>query len=154
MTLALDPAEPILASGANGLNAKALDGDPPRADLMQASLIRPLAASGASLEIAFRYRRGGGAVEAEAIERGLKTPQAQSSPDLSVALSAPGVEAVPLRTAGSTSAPALLPRERFCALAHGGATIASTAPDGPQDFAPVELATMDGAKTLIAEACP
>ena len=153
-TLALDPAEPILASGANGLNAKALDGDPPRADLMQASLIRPLAASGASLEIAFRYRRGGGAVEAEAIERGLKTPQAQSSPDLSVALTAPGVEAVPLRSAGSTSAPALLPRERFCALAHGGATIASTAPDGPQDFAPVELATMDGAKTLIAEACP
>ena len=153
-TLALDPAEPILVSGANGLNAKALDGDPPRADLMQASLIRPLAASGASLEIAFRYRRGGGAVEAEAIERGLKTPQAQSSPDLSVALTAPGVEAVPLRSAGSTSAPALLPRERFCALAHGGATIASTAPDGPQDFAPVELATMDGAKTLIAEACP
>ena len=153
-TLALDPAEPILVSGANGLNAKAFDGDPPRADLMQASLIRPLAASGASLEIAFRYRRGGGAVEAEAIERGLKTPQAQSSPDLSVALTAPGVEAVPLRSAGSTSAPALLPRERFCALAHGGATIASTAPDGPQDFAPVELATMDGAKTLIAEACP
>ena len=154
LTLALDPAEPILVSGANGLNAKALDGDPPRADLMQASLIRPLAASGASLEIAFRYRRGGGAVEAEAIERGLKTPQAQSSPDLSVALTAPGVEAVPLRSAGSTSAPALLPRERFCALAHGGATIASTAADGPQDFAPVELATMDGAKTLIAEACP
>jgi hypothetical protein len=153
-TLALDPAEPILVSGANGLNAKAFDGDPPRADLMQASLIRPLAASGASLEIAFRYRRGGGAVEAEAIERGLKTPQAQSSPDLSVALTAPGVEAVPLRSAGSTSTPALLPRERFCALAHGGATIASTAPDGPQDFAPVELATMDGAKTLIAEACP
>ena len=36
-TLALDPAEPILTSGANGLNAHALDGDPPRADLMQAS---------------------------------------------------------------------------------------------------------------------
>ncbi len=68
-TLALDPAEPILASGANGLNAKAFDGDPPRADLMQASLVRPLPAGGATLEIAFRYRRGGGAVEAEAIER-------------------------------------------------------------------------------------
>ena len=153
-TLGLDATEPILASGANGLNGRALDGDPPRADLIQASLIRPLAASGASLEITFRYRRGGGAVEAEAIERGLKAPQAAPSPELSLALTAPGVEAVPLRTAGTTSAPTLLPRERFCALAHGGATIASTAPDGPQDFAPVELAAMDGARTLIAEACP
>ena len=94
-TLALDAAEPILTSGANGLNAKAFDGDPPRADLMQASLVRPLAsAAGATLEIAFRYRRGGGAVEAEAIERGLEAPQAAdaSSPDLS--LSAAGVEAM------------------------------------------------------------
>ena len=30
-TLALDPAEPILTSGANGLNGHAFDGDPPRA---------------------------------------------------------------------------------------------------------------------------
>ncbi len=29
-TVALDPADPILASGSNGLNAKAFDGDPPR----------------------------------------------------------------------------------------------------------------------------
>jgi hypothetical protein len=42
-TLALDPAEPIMTSGANGLNAKAFDGDPPRADLMQASLVTPVA---------------------------------------------------------------------------------------------------------------
>ena len=42
-TLALDPAEPVLATGANGLNAKAFDGDPPRADLLQAMLARPLA---------------------------------------------------------------------------------------------------------------
>ena len=34
-TLALDPAEPVLATGANGLNAKAFDGDPPRADLLR-----------------------------------------------------------------------------------------------------------------------
>ena len=69
-------------------------------------------------------------------------------------MSAPGVEAVSLRSAGTTPAPALIPRERFCALAHGGATIAAAAPDRPQGFAPVELAAMDGAKTLIAEACP
>src|SRR5580698_1831784 len=71
-TLALDPAAPILATGANGLNAKALDGDPPRADLLEASLVRPLGEDGATLDIAFRYRRGGGVVEAEAIGRGLK----------------------------------------------------------------------------------
>jgi hypothetical protein len=155
-TLALDPAEPIVASGANGLNGHAFDGNPPRVDLVQASIVRPVAGSGATFEIAFRYRRGGGAVEAEATERGLDGPQAghQSSPDLSLALSAAGVEAVPLRTAGTTPARALIPRERFCALAQGGATIAGAASDGPQGLAPVELAAMDGARALIAEACP
>jgi hypothetical protein len=33
-------------------------------------------------------------------------------------------------------------------------TIASTPPERPQGFAPIELAALDGAKTLIAEACP
>jgi hypothetical protein len=153
-TLALDPAQPILTSGANGLNGHALDGDPPRADLMQASLVKPVAGGGATLDIAFRYRRGGGVVEAAAIERGLTTPQSPSPPDLSLTLSAAGMEAVPLRTAGTTPAPALIPRERFCPLARGGATVVSAAPDGPQGFAPVELAAMDGASALIAEACP
>jgi hypothetical protein len=154
VTLALDPAEPILTSGANGLNAKAFEGDPPRADLLQASLERPLPAGGATVEIVFRYRRGGGAVEAEAIQHGLEAPQAADppSPDLSLTLSADGVEAVPLWTAGTIPARTLVPRERFCALAHGGATIAAA--DGPQGSAPVQLAAIDGAKTLIGEACP
>jgi hypothetical protein len=151
-TLALDAAEPIMVSGANGLNAKAFDGAPPRADLVQASITEPVAAGGATLQIALRYRRGGGAVGAEAIERGLKTPQAPS-PDLRLASSAPGVEAVPLRAVRTTPGGTLIPRERFCALAHGGATIAAAA-DGPQGFPPFELSAMDGAKTLIAEACP
>jgi hypothetical protein len=151
--LALDPAEPILASGANGLNAKAFDGDPPRADLMQAGLVRPLPEGGATLEIAFRYRRGGGAVEAEAIERSAPQAGHTSPPDLNLALSAAGVEAVPLRTAGTIPARALIPRERFCALAHGGGSIVAAAGE-PQGLATVQLATIDGAKTLIAEACP
>ena len=129
-TRALDAAEPILANGANGLNAKAFDGDPLRADFMQATLMRPLAAGGATLGDHFRYRRGGGAVEVDAVERGLKPSQAPSAADINLTLSAPGVEAVPLRTAGTTPARALIPRERFCALAHGGATIAAAAPDG------------------------
>ena len=121
---------------------------------MQASLVRPLAsAAGATLEIAFRYRRGGGAVEAEAIERGLEAPQAgdASFPDLT--LIGPGVEAMSLRVAGKTPARILIPRERFCALAHGGATVAAAAGE-PQGLAPVELAALDGAPALIAEACP
>ena len=156
VTLALDGAQPIMTSGANGLNAKAFDGDPPRADLMQASVVRPLAVGGATLEIALRYRRGGGVVEAEAIERGLEAPQTThaSSSDLSLTLSAAGLEAAPLHAAGTTRTPILISRERFCALAHGGATIAGAAADGPKGFAPVELAAMDGATTLIAEACP
>jgi hypothetical protein len=152
-TLALDPAEPILTSGANGLNAKAFDGDPPRADLIQATVARPIAEDGGALDVAFRYRRGGGAVEAEAIARAVKKPQAPSLLDLSLASAAPGVQAVPLRTAGTPPAHALIARERFCALAHGGATLAAAA-DAPRDFAPVALAAMDGARTLIAEACP
>ena len=154
-TLALDPAEPILAGGANGLNAKAFDGDPPRADFFQASIARPLAEDGGTLEIAFRYRRGGGAVEAEAVERRLEAqPQAPSPLDLSLTSSAAGVDAVPLRIAGVTPARALIARERFCALAHAGATLAAAAPDKAQGFGPAELAAMDGAKALIAEACP
>jgi hypothetical protein len=152
-TLALDAAEPILASGANGLNGRAFDGDPPRADLVQASIARPVAGSGATLEIAFRYRRGGGAVEAEAIERGPETPQVADPPSPDLSLSAAGIEPLPLKTVGTSHA-RLIPRERFCALAHGGATIAAMDPDGRQAFPPVELAAMDGAKTLIAEACP
>jgi hypothetical protein len=153
-TLALDPAEPILASGANGLNAKTFDGDPPRADLIEANVAQPVAGSDETIEIAFRYRRGGGLIEAETNERGLKAPEAPLSFALSLISSAPGGEAVPLPTTGRTPARALIARERFCALARGGATIAAAAPDKPEGFAPVELAAMDGAKALVAEACP
>jgi hypothetical protein len=59
-----------------------------------------------------------------------------------------------LKTTGATPVRTLIPRERFCALAHGRVTIASTPPERPQSFAPIELATMDGARTLIAQACP
>jgi hypothetical protein len=153
-TLALDPATPILTSGANGLNAHALDGDPPRDDLVQASVVKPVVGGGATVEVTFRYRRGGGAVELEAIERGLESPPVadRSSPDPSV--SAAGGGPLQLKTTGAKSVRTLIPRERFCALAHGRVTIASTPPERPQSFAPIELATLDGAKTLFAEACP
>jgi hypothetical protein len=154
LTLALDAAGPILASGANGLNGHALEGDPPRDDLVQASVVRTVAGGGAAVEVTFRYRPGGGAIEVEAIERGFDSPQTadRSSPDSSV--SAAGGGPLQLKTTGATPVRALIPRERFCALAHGRVTIASTPPERPQSFAPIELGTLDGAKRLFAEACP
>jgi hypothetical protein len=123
-TLALDGAQPILTGGANGLNGRAFDGDPPGADLAQASVDIPLTRGDAPLGITFRYRRGGGAVEAEVMERGLEVPQADPlSRALSLTLSAAGAEPLQLKTAGT--APPLIPRERFCALAHGDAMIAA-----------------------------
>jgi hypothetical protein len=121
---------------------------------VQATLTKPIAEDGAALEIAIRYRRGGGAVEMEVIERGLKAPLAPPSLDLSLASGAPSGEAASSRAAGTTPARGLIPRERFCALAHGGATLAVGSPGGPEGIAPVEIAAMDGAKALIAEACP
>jgi hypothetical protein len=150
-TLALDAAEPILASGANGLNGRALEGDPPRDDLVQASVERTVAGGGATVEVTFRYRPGGGAVEVEATERGLDVPRAPPSPDSSVSAAGGPLQ---LKTTGATPVRSLIPRERFCVLAHGRVTIASTPPERPQGFAPIELAALDGAKTLIAEACP
>ena len=146
-TLALDAAEPILASGANGLNGKAFDGDPPRPDLAQASVVRTGARGGATVEVTFRYRPGGGAVEVEAIARGLNSPPAVDLSYLDSSVSAAGGEPLLLRTTGATPVRTLIPRERFCALAHGRVTIASPPPERPQGFAPIELAALDGAKT-------
>ena len=151
-TLALDGAQPIATSGANGLDGRAFEGDPPGADLVQATIVRPVAGRNATLELAFRYRRGGGAIEAEAIERDSET-RPPTDPR-SLTLSAAGAEPTPLNTTGTTPARALISRERFCALAHAGGLIAPSALGWPQDLPPVELAAMDGAKTLIAEACP
>src|SRR3984957_14628239 len=154
LTLALDAAEPILSSGANGLNSHAVDGDPSRPHLAQASVVRTVAGGGATVEVTFRYRPGGGAVEVEATERGLDSPPAgdRSSPDPSVSVAGGGP--LQLKTIGATPVRTLIPRERFCALAHGRVTIASTPPERPQSFAPIELAALEGAKTLFAEACP
>ena len=160
-TSALDASEPIATSGPNGLNGRAFDGDPPRADLVQASAAALLAGRGATLEITFRYRRGGGAVEAEAIERD-SAPQPASdppAPDWSLTLSAAGAEPLQLSATGPAPARAIIPRQRFCALAAGGRLVAKPArgaaagaeAETPTPFA---LAAMDGAKALIGEACP
>ena len=159
-TGALDAAEPIATSGANGLNARAFDGDP---EFVQASVAKPFGGQGAALDVAFRYRRGGGAVEAEAIERDFEPRLAADPPAVgwSLTLNAPGGEPLRLTSAGTAPpARAITPRERFCALASGGSLVAepgrgvSTDAAAEEQQAAVEIAAMDGAKALIAEACP
>ncbi len=60
-TRALDAAEPIATSGANGLNARAFDGEP---KFVQARLAKPFGGQGAGLDVAVplspRRRRGRG----------------------------------------------------------------------------------------------
>ena len=122
-TLALDPAEPVLASGANGLNSKAFEGDPPRPDLIEASVAQPVPGADETIEIAFRYRRGGGVVEWEANERGLKPPEAPLSLGLSLTSRAPGGASGPIAAhwngPGSRAHPArALLRARSCRRDH------------------------------------
>jgi hypothetical protein len=160
-TSALDAAEPIATSGANGLNGRAFDGDPPPADLVQASIAKPFAGRGVALDVAFRYRRGGGAVEAEMTVREVEARQAADppAPDWSMTLTAPGAEPLRLNTAGTAPASAIIPRQRFCALAKGGRLVVesvrgASAGGGAEPPAAFSLAAMDGAKALIGEACP
>jgi hypothetical protein len=156
-TRALDAAEPIATSGANGLNARAFDGD---AEFVQASVAMPFGGRGAALDVAFRYRRGGGAVEAEATQRDSEPRQAADPPAVgwSVTLNAPGGEPLRLARAGTAPARAIIPRERFCALASGGSLVAEPSRGVSTEAAPPEppaaVAAMDGAEALIAEACP
>jgi hypothetical protein len=161
-TLTLDAAEPIVSGGLNGLNGRAFDGDQPHADLVQASLVKPVAGRGVTLDIAFSYRRGGGVVEAEATKRDSGGPQAadQSAADWSLTLSARGAQPLRLATTATAPARAIIPRERFCQLARGGALVAepiggaSASAGAPAPQTAIDFAAMDGAQTLIDEACP
>ena len=158
-TRALDAAEPIATSGANGLNARAFDGEP---KFVQARLAKPFGGQGAGLDVLFRYRRGGGAVEAEATPRD-SGPRLDADPPAvgwSLTLNAPGGEPLQLTAAGAGPARAIIPRERFCALASGSSLVAEPGGGLTADAAAAEpqaavaIAAMDGAKALIAEACP
>jgi hypothetical protein len=165
-TLMLDAAEPILASGANGLNGHAFEGDPPPPDLLRATtaetLALPIKGLGGRLEIALSYRRGGGAVEAEvtAPEADGREAADQQASGWTLTLAPDGGESLQLKMAGLTPARAIIPRERFCALGQDGKLVASPhaslAPDSWADDPSVgfALADLEGAKALVAEACP
>ena len=65
-TRALDAAEPIADQRRERPERPGVRRRSAAADLVQASVAKPFGGRGAALDIAFRYRRGGGAVEAEA----------------------------------------------------------------------------------------
>jgi hypothetical protein len=129
---------------------------------VEASLAKPFGGQGAALDVAFRYRRGGGTLEAEAIARDSGSRLAVDPPALGWSLTLNGPRGEPLRltAAGTAPAGAIIPRERFCALASGGSLIVepgrgvSTDAAAREPLATVEVTAMDGAKALIAEACP
>ena len=93
---------------------------------MAEPLALPIKGRGVMLEIAFRYRRGGGAVEAEVTAREADTLEAVGPPASGwrLTLTAGAGEPVQLNTAGLEPARAIIPRERFCALAHDGRLVA------------------------------
>jgi hypothetical protein len=165
-TLGLDAAAPILASGANGLNGHAFAGDSRLPDLLRATasetLALPIKGLGGALAVALKYRRGGGAVEAEVTAPGADGRQAAGQPDSgwTLTLAPGGGEPLQLKRTGLTPALAIIPRERFCALGLDGELVASPraspASGSSEDNPSVvfALADMEGAKALVAEACP
>lgn len=157
-TLALDGAEPILTSGANGLNGRGFGSDS-LAGVFEAKGAAALGgpgARGATLEATFRYRPGGGAVEA-ALASHAATGSASAAPS-GWTLVAAGVEALPLAQAGAGAARGLVPRERFCALMRQDKFVAKPAEQtaGPATDvqAAFDVAAVEGAKSLVTEACP
>ena len=161
-TRALDAAEPIATSGANGLNAPGVRrrAAPPNSCRRASPAVRRDGAR--ALDVAFRYRRGGGAVEAEATARDSGSRQAADppAPGWSLTLNASRRRTAAIDHGRTAPAGAIIPRERFCALARGGSLIVepgrgvSTGAAAGEPQAAVEIAAMDGAKALIAEACP
>ena len=147
-TGALDPATPILAAAANGLNESPF-GQPATADVMTAK-IGGRDASGTGLTLA--YRRGGGALELalnassqgiEATATGWTATVAGGSP-LILAAARPG------------PAHALLPRTRFCALARDGRIVVTpiSAAAGALGAVTFDVTGVKGVRALFDEACP
>lgn len=156
-TEALDAAEPMLTSGANGLNGHAFDGDPPRPDTIAAKGAGALPQPGGAdlaIEMTLAYRRGGGTVEVALAAAGAakKAGAAQTGWTL-----AGGGDPPQLKASADGEARGAIPRERFCALARDGKLVATpeeTAAGAAQAPLTIDLAAMDGATTLMAEACP
>jgi hypothetical protein len=106
------------------------------------------AASDGGVETTLTYRRGGGAVEiALAARDDAMAPKGWT-------LTGAG-DPLHVQPAAGASSRATIPRERFCDLAHDGKlTVAQEGGSAGGALVALDLAAMDGAAALIAEACP
>ena len=141
-TATLDAAEPLLMTGANGLNLRGPDGAP--AGLITAWVKSP---DDPSAEASLSYRIGGGALAMTISANGAET--------WSVALG----DGAPLIAEAAQGRPAAttVPRAVFCALGPNGAIVASTAgkdaEGGPRKIA-FALSEMTARQVLFDAACP
>ena len=148
-------AEPILTSGANGLNGHAAGAAGP--ELIVVAKGSAGSKDDETVEASFSYRPGGGTVEAVLMANAAAGTARPPAGDWR--LTAAGADALPLKAAGEGAARAILPRQRFCALAHAGKFAAepvAAPPAGSEPAKPVafDYAAFDGAAALVAEACP
>ena len=148
-------AEPILTSGANGLNGHAAGASGP--ELITVAKGSAGSKDDETVEASFSYRPGGGTVEAVLMANAAAGTARPPAGDWR--LTAAGTDALPLKAAGEGAARAILPRERFCALAHAGKFAAEPVAAPPAASAPAKpvafnYAAFDGAAALVPEACP
>lgn len=139
---ALDPAEPIVTQGANGLNGRAFG----ETDDVSA-LTAKVTADGASLSLT--YRHGGGA-----LQMALSHPGAPASgADWTAAT---GGAPIVMKPDGDGSLSGLLPRERLCALGREGRIVLSPAAEASPGLRSLafDLGGAAGAGALIDAACP
>src|SRR5271165_742218 len=121
----LDAAQPVLATGANGLNGRAFEGDPPRPDPLtaKATASAPQKGGGPGVTIGatLTFRRGGGAVDvAIDAHEAAKTGAAPANWMLTGA-----GDPLRLEPAGAAPARAAMPRDRFCAIARDSKLVAT-----------------------------
>ncbi len=147
-TGALDPAEPILAAAANGLNGSAF-GQPATPDVITGKIGDR---DGLGALLTLTYRRGGGALEL-AVNESSQRAEANATDWTATAA---GGTALALTAEGQGRARALMPRARFCALSRDGRIVATPAPTAAGALRTVtfDVAAATGVRALFDEACP
>ena len=147
-TAGLDPAQPIVSEGANGLDERAFDAT--AQPLLLAATVADRKGSGASLELS--YRRGGGALDLALTERA--KPDAQTSNDWTLA--GAGGDPLIVKGTGGSTARATVSRVRFCALGRDAAVVATPAAGTPPASGPAafDLAASTDVRRILGEACP
>jgi hypothetical protein len=147
-TAALNPAQPILSEGANGLDERAFDAT--AEPLLLTAMLADRQGSGASL--ALSYRRGGGALELALTEPA--KPGATASNDWTLA--GAGGDPLIVKGAGAPAARATLTRIRFCALGREDALVATPTTVTPPASGPAvfNLAASTAVRRIFSEACP